>query len=168
MRLVKCKQNHVYDADKFGMCPQCSNRKMEPEELEMETSQVGVDTYKPEQGEFDYLNRRKVTGCLVCIEGEMQGDGFFLKEGINYIGRVSGMEVALSREVTVSKERHASITYDKETGHHTLQVLKNKDDIAYNGRVIKKSCRLKNRGIIQVGACRLLFITFCDSSFSWS
>lgn len=165
MKLIKCEHNHMYDADKFGLCPHCSNRRAEPE-LEFSSSQAGIATYKPEDT-INPLLLRKVVGCFICIEGEMKGEGFWIKEGINYIGRATNMEISLSRETTVSREKHASITYEEDSHIFELQDLKNAEDIAYNGKKVTRSCRLKSRAIIQIGACQLLFLPVCDHSFSW-
>jgi hypothetical protein len=95
---------------------------------------------------------------LVCVEGAMLGEGFLLKEGENSIGRASNMDVALTREVTISRKEHAIIYYDQNTDSFTLTVGKEDAVVLCNDIWVKTDCRLQDRDELVLGECRLVFI----------
>jgi hypothetical protein len=170
MNMIKCEKGHIYDGDKFSTCIHCSNIKAGVRGLDIYGSnQKDIETELTEDGknEYDLALRRKTVGFLVCIKGVMLGEGFILREGANDIGRAKNMDVALIKEITVSRDRHACISYEHETGEFILRASEGKEDVFCDGRVVDSSCRLTDRSLIQIGACSLIFISFCDSSFSW-
>ena len=97
----------------------------------------------------------------------MMSSGFLLREDANDIGRASNMHVVLADEPTVSRNRHACITFDSEKGIFTLYVDLDRQDVFCNGVPVKGSCELENRALIQIGECVLSFMAFCDVSFTW-
>lgn len=76
------------------------------------------------------------------------------------------MHVVLADEPTVSRNRHACITFDSEKGIFTLYVDLDRQDVFCNGVPVKGSCELENRALIQIGECVLSFMAFCDSVIS--
>jgi hypothetical protein len=61
------------------------------------------------------IGAEPVVGWLVCTGGECLGEDFRLKSGRNFIGRASGMDVSISGDNTVSREKHAVIVYDPKS-----------------------------------------------------
>ena len=171
MKMVKCIHGHKYNAEKFNICPLCAAMESEAELAAFsEVDQSDVDTKEPDmdkQLKYEIVGRRKVVGCLVCIKGSMAGEGFFLVEGHNDIGRGANLEVVLSKEVTVSRKAHACITYDKQENQYVLTAAEGKTDVLYNGTMVEASVVINNGGTIQIGQCTLRFEAFCDKDFSW-
>lgn len=168
MRFIQCENNHYY-SDKLLSCPYCANQE----------ANVGVeDIFGKKQQQIDTVilagegisnqqSHRNTVGWLVCIEGNMVGESFALREGENMIGRAAHMDVALLYESTVSREGHASIRYDGKKNHYMLHSLKSDRQIYCNDKEVKNRKTLKDRDIISLGNCSLVFVAFCDNSFSW-
>lgn len=171
MKMVKCLKGHIYNAEKFNSCPQCVNMESVGREWAIsEENQDEIDTEEPDavkQQKYEIIGRRKVVGCLICVKGSMLGEGFFLVEGHNDIGRGANLEVVLSKELTVSRKAHACITYDKKENQYFLTAAEGKKDVLYNGVIVEQSVMLENGGLIRIGQCSLRFVAFCDENFRW-
>jgi hypothetical protein len=168
MKMVKCLKGHKYNAEKFNSCPYCANEEDAKEDLE--ENQQEVDTEEPDksrQQKYEIVGRRKVVGCLICVKGAMMGEGFFLVEGHNDIGRGANLEVVLSKELTVSRKAHACITYDKKKNQYFLEAAKEKQDVLCNGAIVHEPTLLADGNEIQIGQCTLRFVAFCDDGFQW-
>lgn len=172
MKMVKCLMGHIYNAEKFNSCPQCANMQVVNQMQDsFVAEQDDIDTEEPDaakQKKYEIVGRRKVVGCLICVKGTMLGEGFFLVEGHNDIGRGANLEVVLSKELTVSRKAHACITYGKDTNQYRLAVAEGKKDVTYNGTVVEQDILLEQGGIIRIGQCSLRFVAFCDDDFMWS
>lgn len=166
MNLVKCENEHIYDSDKFRSCPHCSDVSMDTILSAMFGAEQGeIDTNVPEdsvQEKYERVARRKSVGMLICIKGQMIGEGFCLKEGENAIGRSSNMDIALVNEMTISRNHHASIVYDQESKSYTLYAKANKSQVQCNGVEVEDSQIIKDRDVIEIGACELVLITAGD------
>lgn len=171
MKMVKCIRGHKYNAEKFNTCPHCASMEAEEQMAAALVETAGdVDTEEPDtvkQQKYEIVGRRKVVGCLICVKGAMMGEGFFLVEGHNDIGRGANLEVVLSKELTVSRKAHACITYEKKQNQYYLAAAEGKKDVLYNGMVVETPILLENSGDIQIGQCGLRFVAFCDKDFSW-
>ena len=192
MKLVKCENDHFYDADKFLSCPHCANRIAEPEVKDlMGTNQGRIPTLPSDGTCADRMDSDitdfaatspggaavskcpsavlgKTVGWLVCIDGLMRGESFVLREGDNCIGRAGNMDVPLLCEPTVSRNRHAVITYDAVHNSFLLHSPEKIDKILLNEKSIKKPKTLKNHDVITLGDCSLLFVALCGASFRWN
>lgn len=171
MNLVKCKNEHFYDADKFLFCPHCSNQMTGANEHtntginQKQISTKPSDTQDQESARTDILG--KTTGWLVCIEGTIPGESFTLREGNNYIGRAANMDVSLLYEPTVSREKHAIITYDAANNNFQLFSPGHPGRTFCNGKAVTAKKVLRDRDIITLGECSLLFVALCSPSFRW-
>lgn len=171
MKMVKCLKGHKYNADKFNSCPQCALLQglVKPDDL-TEDAQSDIDTEKPDmerQQKYEIVGRRKIVGCLLCVKGAMQGEGFFLVEGQNDIGRGANLEVVLSKELTVSRKAQASIYYDKDENRFYLAAEQGKSDVLYNGIPVQEKMPIVTESEIQIGYCVLRFVAFCNENFTW-
>lgn len=160
MHLLKCENGHIYDTDKFRSCPHCSC---------VDFGQlIGADTFGEYQSEVeteipDAAVRRqmrigKTVGLLLCVAGEMCGEGFLLHEGENTIGRAANMDVALVRESTISRKNHAGILYHAKGNTYILSTELKNADVTLNGKRVTSQSVLKDRDRIRLGACELVFI----------
>lgn len=168
MKLIQCENNHYY-SDKLFSCPYCAKEKANViVEDASGKKQQQIDTFIFSRR--DMSNRqsgRKTVGWLVCIEGEMMGESFDLREGENLIGRAAHMDVALLYESTVSREGHAAICYDKDKNNYYIYSFESEGKIYCNNRQVKSRKAIRDRDIITLGDCSLMFVAFCDSSFTW-
>lgn len=169
MKMTKCIKGHIYNTDKFHECPQCLvvNAK-EQDEAILGVAQEDIDTEEPnlvKQSKYEIVGRRKVVGCLVCVKGTMRGEGFFLVDGENDIGRAANLEVVLSKELSVSRKACACISY--EEGQYVLFSSKEKMGVWCNEMLVEDTVTLARNDTIQIGQCVLRFIPFCDEAFSW-
>lgn len=117
MNLVKCKNGHYYDGDKFDSCPHCGGNvignnggnddetvsmdvqnmpTLDPAPTEPVTAPVTepgsvaiipADSEKTVGFYENNVGTEPVVGWLVCVEGSEFGKSFNLKAGKNFIGR---------------------------------------------------------------------------------
>jgi hypothetical protein len=173
MNLIKCENEHYFDADKFDSCPHCANQAVgvEPDKLLGEQQQK-IETAKPADNvsnDYQKSVHRPCVGWLVCISGEMKGDSFTLYSGTNHIGRAANMDVTLFREPTVSRIDHAVIKYEDTDNTFKLTTdAKNVAPVLRNQKLVKREQHLQPRDLIQLGECILCFLPFCDENFTWS
>lgn len=175
MNLVKCENNHYFDFDKFSACPHCANQVAREQSIDiMGENQGKINTSNPKTTNNTALNNleehRLVVGWLVCTRGNMRGKSFCLYEGDNHIGRGANMDVALTREPSVSRDCHANILYNKDENSFSLVVTDERtDSITCNNTTLKanKPKKLKNHDFITIGDCILAFIPFCGKQFTW-
>jgi hypothetical protein len=173
MNLIKCENEHYFDADKFDNCPHCANQTagVKIENLLGEHQQK-IETVQTSDNMGSHLQNsahRPCVGWLVCISGKMKGDSFTLYSDVNHIGRAANMDVALFREPTVSRIDHAIITYtDTDNTFKLTTNAKNVAPVLRNKKLVKREQLLHSRDLIQLGECILCFLPFCDENFTWS
>lgn len=169
MNLSKCPKNHYYNADKFPSCPHCANLEIGiPEKDLIGTGQSHIPTVVPQHPASTNAYRGKTTGWLTCIDGNMLGESFSLREGENYIGRSANMDVALLQETTVSRDNHCIIEFDCTQNSFHLTITNQEKTVLLNKKEIHTSTQLKHHDVITLGDCSLLFIPLCDNHFQWS
>lgn len=248
MNLVRCRNNHYYDAEKYSSCPHCGNAegrmgtavgsrdgemtvnlrsaggdgasggspgKVSSGTLHLRTpgreAAVGMvdvagaageatvvgesvlfgrpgddaDTLgffsgdRQETGETapaffsapvpggikDHFN--PVVGWLVCTKGPDCGMSFNLYTGKNYIGRDPGMDICITGDRSVSRIRHAIVVYEPRKGQFFAQPGESHQLVYCNDELILSDVLLKDRDKLTVGRTELVFVSFCDASFSW-
>lgn len=171
MSMILCKKNHYYDSEKFLSCPHCANAMSQADHEDLlGQNQHNVSTAMSVSAILSEapLIYRKTVGWLVCISGAIPGESFCLREGENHIGRNANMDISLLNEPTVSRKSHAIITYDEVRHTCILFPGENPSPTYCNERLVKKQKSLKNRDVIRLGACCLVFVPFCNASFSWT
>jgi hypothetical protein len=127
---------------------------------------------KDDQKTEGYFSKRMgvepVVGWLVCIEGAHFGEDFRLKAGRNFIGRSSSMDVFLSGDGTVSRDRHAIILYEPRHNEYVIQPGDSKELFYLNDEVVLMPKTIKRNDILQIGETKLIFIPCCDENFNWN
>ena len=108
-----------------------------------------------------------VVGWLVCIKGEAFGEGFKLKSGRNFIGRASNMDVVLTGDATVSREKHAIVLYEPKRRKFMVQAGESRELFYLNDEVVLTAEELKAKDVLTIGKTKLLFVPCCDDSFGW-
>ena len=108
-----------------------------------------------------------VVGWLVATDGEHFGEDFRLKAGRNFIGRSNTMDVSLSKDSAVSREKHAIILYEPKENIFIVQPGDSKELCYLNEKVVLAAEKLQNMDIITVGKTNLMFVACCNEKFRW-
>lgn len=132
---------------------------------------VNVQREEDEEKTVSYyggvLETEPVVGWLVCIEGKQLGKAFELKNGKNFIGRSSQMDVVLEGDANVSRDRHAIVTYEPKGRAFFAQPGESRELFYVNGQVVLMNVVLQHRDILSVGKTQLMFVPLCGPDFSW-
>ena len=119
------------------------------------------------QGVIGEISSEPVVGWLVCIEGNHFGEDFKLKTGKNFIGRSSAMDVVLSGDASVSRDRHAIVVYEPKSNIFLVQPGDSKELFYVNDEVVLSAQKIKGYDVLSVGDSKLLFIPCCSDRFNW-
>lgn len=191
MNLTRCEKGHFYDADRFDTCPHCNDvggaaydatvsmplqtmptdiMKTEPlVATVIETSKPVTENSQETVGYFQAsIGLEPVVGWLVCIEGAHFGEDFRLKVGRNFIGRAPTMDVALTGDTSVSREKHAVVVYEPKNNMFIVQPGDARELCYLNDAVVLNSVEMKAYDILQVGESKLMLAPFCVAGkFNW-
>ena len=113
------------------------------------------------------LGSEPVTGWLVCVEGAHFGEDFRLKSGRNFIGRATDMDVVVSKDNAVSRERHAVVVYEPKGNMFLVMPGESKELCYLNDEVVLSPREIKANDILTVGDTKLMFIPCCSDVFTW-
>jgi hypothetical protein len=129
----------------------------------------GIQSYEDVKTEAHYniAGAEPVVGWLVCIGGEYFGESFNLKAGQNFVGRALNMDVPLAKDTSVSRNRHAIITYDPKNRVFYVQQGESNGLTYHNGGLLLAPSPLKSYDKFQVGDSEFVFIACCGEQFSW-
>lgn len=106
-------------------------------------------------------------GWLVPLGGAHIGASFTLKVGKNFIGRGMDMDVALTGEKSVSRERHAIVIYEPRESIFLVQPGESSSLTYHNNKVVLMPVQLEAYDTITVGDVGLLFLPLCGKRFQW-
>lgn len=108
-----------------------------------------------------------VVGWLVCLEGQDKGKGFELKTGKNFIGRAASMDIVLEGDSSVSRERHAIVTYEPKGKKFIAQPGESRELFYLNDDVVLENIEMKQGDVLLIGKITLKFVPFCGPDFCW-
>ncbi len=106
-------------------------------------------------------------GWLVALGGEHIGTDFRLKTGKNFIGRSPQMDIALTDDKSVSRERHAIVVYDPKSNMYLVQPGESSSLAYHNNNLLLTPEKLEAYDMVTVGDVNLLFMPLCSEKFSW-
>lgn len=107
-------------------------------------------------------------GWLIAIGGVHIGQDFRLKVGKNFIGRDESMDIAMTGDKSVSRNRHAIVIYEPKQHLYLIQPGESSALVYCNDKVVLSPVQLKPYDIITIGEINLLFLPLCGDKFSWS
>ena len=113
------------------------------------------------------IGTEPVVGWLVCVEGNHMGEDFRLKSGRNFIGRSASMDVSISGDNTVSRDKHAIVVYDPQTHQFLAQPGEARELCYLNGQLVLSTVEIKRNDLLTVGATKLMFFPCCTDEFHW-
>ena len=196
MNLERCENGHFYDSDLYATCPHCG-AQIRNDDVTVALTQASSDdsvtqAQVPTSGSlasdvkiatgarFDdgsdsvtvgyydkTLGVEPVVGWLVCIEGSNIGTDYRLKSGRNFIGRAQDMDVAISGDESVSRDRHSIIVYEPKSHTFLVQAGESKELCYLNDKVVLTTSEINVNDILTVGATKLMFFPCCSNVFNW-
>jgi len=180
----RCDQGHFYDPAKYISCPYCGVKGLNLDETAPHRAAVQAadieDTHRrggpvrlnrEEDGTVGILPRalgmNPVVGWLVCIEGKNRGRDYRIRAENNFIGRSQKMQICIENDDTVSREKHAVISYNPRKNSFKLSPGESSSLVYLNDEDIDSAADLKAYDQIQLGETRLVFVPFCGDRFQW-
>ncbi|MBR1866293.1 MAG: FHA domain-containing protein [Lachnospiraceae bacterium] len=107
-------------------------------------------------------------GWLIALGGAHIGTDFRLKVGKNFIGRSPQMDVALTEDKSVSRDRHAVVVYEPREHLYLVQPGEASTLVYRNEQVVLSPVKLEAYDVITVGDVNLLFMPLCNKEFNWN
>lgn len=187
MNLQRCENGHFYDADRFETCPHCNQTDistvmeteggskeytmpMDPIEPDVPVpTTTTVDDSQATVGYWDIPNipNEPIVGWMVAIEGPHFGQDFRLKTGRNFVGRANGMDVELSQDNSVSRDKHAVVLYEPKSNLFLVQPGDAKELFYLNDKVVLSATEINAYDVLTLGNTKLLFVPCCSDKFNW-
>ena len=187
---ARCEFGHFYNASLYDSCPFCQGSSghrdasatvpmTKPEVTEKANSlsdavEDAAGANLAQDGERTVafyekqIGKEPVVGWLVCSEGPHKGQDFRLKSGKNFIGRSKVMDVSIAEDKTVSRERHAAVTFDPKHVLYIVQPGDSKELFYINDEVVLNPVPIKKHDVLTLGNTKLVFFPCCDSKLNWS
>jgi hypothetical protein len=109
-----------------------------------------------------------VVGWVACTKGPHAGQDWRLIAGRNSVGRSTDHAVALVQDSSVSRERHAFITFDPKHKRFRVQPGDSSGLVYLNGEEVAVPTEIKPYDLIEVGKTGLVFVALVSESFSWA
>ena len=108
-------------------------------------------------------------GWLVVVEGAGRGASFALTSGVATLGRGEDQTVRLDfGDTAISRQGHASIVFDDETGRFYLGAGSRTNLVRRNGRPVLATEEVAGGDEIRLGETTLRLVALCGDGFSWS
>jgi hypothetical protein len=109
-----------------------------------------------------------VVGWLVCVDGPDKGRDFRLHAEKNFIGRSDTMDVPISSDDSVSRERHGIVVFDPKKQLFWLLPGEASGLVYLNGDAIHSPTVMKSDDFVEVGETKLVLIPFCGEKYNWN
>ncbi len=195
MELKRCPNGHYYDNTKYSDCPYCSsainqdivtgrvNRAGDVPETRPLNTESKAAPQEPatmakshavagaENKTVGFYNRKvgidPVVGWFLCIEGPDKGRDFRIKSGRNFIGRSESMDICITGDKSISREKHAIVVYDPKKNVFVLQPGESREMCYLNSEGVYTTVSLGERDIVELGETKLMFIPACGEAFQW-
>lgn len=150
--------------------PQPFEAQEKPQEEEEKTTlkdtvASAVSSRIPDDITPEELNSNPVIGWLVAIKGAHKGRSYEVKQGRNFIGRSTAMDICLSGNSKISRDRHAIITYDPRSKKCFLQPDETRDLIYINDELLFGPMPMKHNDVIVLADEEFVFLALqCDKA----
>lgn len=108
-----------------------------------------------------------VVGWLVCIEGPDRGRDYRIHAGYNSIGRASHMDICITGDQKISREKHAMIAFDPDEKLFYFGPVDGKNLVKLNNKLVMMPNELHGYDVVTIGSSKLMFVPFCGDRFSW-
>lgn len=187
MAIVQCSSNHYYDNKKNSTCPYCEKMKnysatdtgvneqltsyINPVEANDDvqlTEGYGefVSEFEKTVGVFiDETQNVLTVAWLVCIVGSEKGKSYVIHSGRNFAGRSLDMDIVLSDDLAIVREKHFSVVYDPRSV--SFYLVNGEGNTYVNGEAVSAEKSIVDGDVIQVGQSKYLFVPFCKEGREW-
>lgn len=135
--------------------------------LSMQVEQKANTIDAKTTGRYTTEEAEPVVGWLVAVSGDSQGLSFELNDGKNSIGRMRTNKVALEKETSVSREKHAYIVFDSKNNAFYIQSGESDKMTYLNDSPVLTPQQLNAYDKLQLGDCELVFVPLCGDKFNW-
>jgi hypothetical protein len=191
MAMIRCENGHFYDNAKNMLCPACGITGLNVDATIAETSgnirhdfDIPTKAYGAEPRAGRGVNRplepgvtvahikkktgiHPVVGWLVCVEGADKGRDYRIRSERNFIGRDPSMDICISGDDGISRERHAVISYNPRKKSFLLLPGESHGIVYHNSDEVVGPVDLRPFDVLEVSETKLLFIPFCGEKFNW-
>lgn len=193
MALKRCENGHYFDPGKHTSCPSCGVQMIDvptrpkagldapPAQggAQPPTAQKTAPASGPQKasaaaddGVTVALGMKKqgidpVVGWLVCTAGPDRGRDFRIRSERNFIGRGEEMDIAIRGDNTISRENHASITFNPRNRQFRLHSGMGRGLVYLNDEQIDDASAIKQGDRIDLGQTKLLFVPLVGETFTW-
>lgn len=166
---VRCPKRHFYDKTKFESCPYCQELNSQTlAQTQSVPKNMDYSNYKTiSVNSLHSGSNRLLVGWLVCIKGSSKGRSYIIRSNKNFIGRDPSMDITITGDQSISRIKHAVITYIPQDRIFIAQPGESRELFYVNSQVVLNNVMLKAYDQIEIGKSCFLFIPFCDDDFSW-
>lgn len=189
--MVRCSEGHFFDPAKHSACPWCakpldlgagggaasdpSAGKTKPVAQVAEAAGGTAVTPTPPAQAAGVTKRvapkelgiDPVVGWLVCIDGADKGRDYRIHTERNFIGRAPSMDICISGDETISRERHAILSFDPKKKQFWIQPGESTGLVYLNGEAVYVPQQLNPRDTIEFGQTKVVFVPFVNETFQW-
>jgi len=154
-----CPEGHHYNSSKYGDTCWCG-KKLDPPEPEELTPE--------ELTELSYLDEKSwVCGWLVCIKGPNKGRGYEIRDGKNFIGSASSMDIQIIGDRRIEKKNHAVVLYDSKA-RKTFLIPGDSHGLVYlQDEIIFEPKQMEAFNKIELGESLFRYAPLCGGEFDW-
>jgi len=157
--IEQCPDGHYYNTSRTGdVCAVCGKK---------------LDPPAPEESEdADELIRLDenvwVCGWLVCIKGINKGRAYIIKDGKNFIGSTSDMDIQIIGDAKIEKKNHAVLMYDSRQKQTMLLPTDSHGMVYWQEQAIFDPKILAPFDNIELGDSIFKYAPFCSADFDWA
>ena len=108
-----------------------------------------------------------VVGWLICLEGTEKGRDYRIHTDNNYVGRGENMDICIRGDDTISRENHATVSYDSRDKIFYFTPGDGRSIIRLNDKGVFATTELGAYDILEVGKTKLIFLPLCGDRFEW-
>lgn len=108
-----------------------------------------------------------VVGWLVCIAGPDKGRDFRIHTERNFLGRDPSMDIAVAGDASISRQNHTVVSYNPKKHSFQHRTRRCTGLTFVNEEELLAAQPLAPYDVIEVGASKFLFVSFCGDRFTW-
>lgn len=109
-----------------------------------------------------------VVGWLVNLDGKEKGRDYRIHTDNNYIGRGEKMDICIRGDDTISREHHATISFDSRDKVYYFTPGDGRSIVRLNDKGVFSTVEIKAYDTLEIGKTKLVFIPLCGDKFEWA
>jgi hypothetical protein len=115
----------------------------------------------------DELGIDPVVGWLISLDGKEKGRDYRIHTDNNYIGRAENMDICIRGDDTISRENHATVSYDSRDKVYYFTPGDGRSIVRLNDKGVFTTTELSAYDILEIGKTKLIFLPLCGDKFEW-